>query len=325
MRLPAELADTIARWFAVGASHHVYYMWEGGNHLARWAGAAVTNMYADSAPMHSDGLPNEPKRSHMSNLHNTLSSLNGVLLSHPPQLHRAYALPLYDGQKYFTPRVFRSGLTACDAHSALQTWTYDTPQQTLAFHDAASSSTFCLSASSGAGQAVSVETCQPGDTQQTWQLQQVQDDSVTIHLLGSPDSCIGVDLDDSGALRSSQLLLLPCDTSASAVSWKNSSAVNSYIQFAAALLPSSCASAIDAANVTAFTYGSGSSSATFIVNRDNNASAMVLWSGARYAVAAAATIIVDAAGVVLFDTSNVSAVPVKRTYSPHPSHHYRSQ
>jgi hypothetical protein len=32
--------------FAVGASHHVYYMWEGGNHIARWAGASVTNMYA---------------------------------------------------------------------------------------------------------------------------------------------------------------------------------------------------------------------------------------------------------------------------------------
>jgi hypothetical protein len=45
-RLPGELSDSIARWFAAGASHHVYYMWEGGNHMARWAGASVTNMCA---------------------------------------------------------------------------------------------------------------------------------------------------------------------------------------------------------------------------------------------------------------------------------------
>ena len=50
IRLPAELADSIARWFAAGASHHVYYMWQGGNHLARWAGASVTNMRVSRRP-----------------------------------------------------------------------------------------------------------------------------------------------------------------------------------------------------------------------------------------------------------------------------------
>ena len=124
-------------------------------------------MYADSAPMHSDGLPNEPKRSHMSSLHHTLAALNGVLLSQQPQVHRAYALPVYDGKDFTTPRVFRSGLTSCDAQSALQMWSTSSsssssfpPQHPtqLFFVDTITKASFCL-AISDAKLPVSVAPC----------------------------------------------------------------------------------------------------------------------------------------------------------------------
>ncbi len=50
-----------------------------------------------------------------------------------------------------------------------------------------------------------------------------------------------------------------------------------------------------------------------MVNRDSNASALFLWNGAHYAVAASATLILDAGGVILYDSGNVTAVPAKRT------------
>ena len=130
--------------------------------------------------MHSDGLPNEPKRSHLSTLHRTLASLNGVLLSQPAQVHRAYApvlpalqysnilrryaLPVLDGSQFTTPRVFRSGLTACDSQSALQQWSFSSsaalalpdPQTTrLFFTDPVSNASFCLTVD-GDKQPVSV-------------------------------------------------------------------------------------------------------------------------------------------------------------------------
>jgi len=293
-RLPAELAHSIARWFAAGASHHVYYMWQGGNHLARWAGASVTNMYADSAPVHSDGLPNEPKRSHLSNLHHTLSSLNHILLSHPPQVNRAYAIPVFDGDGYTTPRVFRSGLTICDEQNSLQLWStnissdlpYPLENATRLFiSDGVSNLSFCLTFS-GMQQAVTVLLCDASSPPvQSWLIKRSTQPGMQyiISSVASPGACIGLDLDSNDNFVSSSLLMQSCDfyDSGLAVSWSLDPAARTP-QLTNSFAKSSCLSAIETANVTAFTYGSGSDSATFVVNRDIGSSARFLWSGAHY-------------------------------------------
>lgn len=79
------VAHSLARWIALGAAHHNYYMWYGGNHVARWAGMAISNSYADTAPMHSDRLPNEPLHSHMSQLHMLLAEHAPTILASPMQ------------------------------------------------------------------------------------------------------------------------------------------------------------------------------------------------------------------------------------------------
>ena len=64
-------------------------MYYGGNHIARWAGMSIANAYADTAPMHSDRLPNEPLHSHVSRLHNLLAEHAPTILASPMQQRRS--------------------------------------------------------------------------------------------------------------------------------------------------------------------------------------------------------------------------------------------
>ena len=278
--------------------------------------------------MHSDGLPNEPKRSHLSSLHRTLSSLNGVLLSEPAQVHRAYALPVLDGSHFTTPRVFRSGLTACDSQSPLQQWSFTSsdalaypPQTTrLFFADPVSNASFCLTFVDDK-QPVSVQPCDEGSqpSSQMWLLQQGKGPGMnfTIASVASPAACVGLDLDSNGNFLSSALVLQSCDffDSGLSVSW-NLDTHSQRTLVSSSFAKTSCASSVDAANVTAFTYGSRDHSATFVVNRDSNSSAVFLWGGAQHNIAAAATLIFDADAALLFDSANVSLTPVTRRYTP---------
>jgi hypothetical protein len=76
----------VARFFARGAVLHNFYMWFGGNNYEQTAGGDVTTRYADSAPLFSDGLRNEPPFSHLTKLHLLLHSLSGLLSGSAPQL-----------------------------------------------------------------------------------------------------------------------------------------------------------------------------------------------------------------------------------------------
>lgn len=82
-RLPEEISYSIMKWFARGGAYHNYYMWFGGNHMARWAAAGVTNRYAAGVNLHSDTMPNEPKKTHLQRLHLILADYSDMLLSSP--------------------------------------------------------------------------------------------------------------------------------------------------------------------------------------------------------------------------------------------------
>ena len=95
-RTPEDMAYVILAWFARGGAHHNYYMWYGGNHMGRWAASGITNKYADGVNLHSDMLPNEPKKSHLTRLHKLIHGISMVLLSSKIQAHNPKYLLFYN-------------------------------------------------------------------------------------------------------------------------------------------------------------------------------------------------------------------------------------
>ena len=86
-RTAADMAFVIAKWFARGAAHHNYYMWYGGNNYGRYAaGQCITNMYAAGTNILFDGHYNEPKKSHLKHLHETIAKYSSDLLNYPRQI-----------------------------------------------------------------------------------------------------------------------------------------------------------------------------------------------------------------------------------------------
>ena len=97
-RTPEDMAYVILAWFARGGAHHNYYMWYGGNHMGRWAASGITNKYADGVNLHSDMLPNEPKRTHLTRLHNLISHNSAILLGSKIQADNPIYLLHYNNE-----------------------------------------------------------------------------------------------------------------------------------------------------------------------------------------------------------------------------------
>ena len=95
-RTPEDMAYVILAWFARGGAHHNYYMWYGGNHMGRWAASGITNQYADGANLHSDMLPNEPKRTHLTRLHKLITDNSAILLGSKKQIDNPIYLLHYN-------------------------------------------------------------------------------------------------------------------------------------------------------------------------------------------------------------------------------------
>ena len=79
-------------WFARGGAHANYYMYAGGNNFGRTAGDAITTAYATDVNVCPDGLPNEPKFTHLGNAHAALASAAKILLEDDPQANAAVPL-----------------------------------------------------------------------------------------------------------------------------------------------------------------------------------------------------------------------------------------
>ena len=95
-RTPQDMAYVIMKWFARGGAHHNYYMWYGGNNFGRLVGSCVTNMYADGVNLHSDMLANEPKKTHLSKLHDLLATYSLSLLQSPSQVNNVTKVLVYN-------------------------------------------------------------------------------------------------------------------------------------------------------------------------------------------------------------------------------------
>lgn len=87
------------QWIARGGSHHNFYMAFGGNNMRRMQGAATMPWYYVDAVLNSDGLSNEPVRSHMRNLQTAVASIGSALLNNPAQVHQQVNLSWVSGPK----------------------------------------------------------------------------------------------------------------------------------------------------------------------------------------------------------------------------------
>jgi len=96
----AEQAYETLRWFARGGSHVNYYMWTGGNNIARWAGNGITNFYSVDAPLCPDLLRHEVKWAHFQAMHAALARHAGALLHSSAQLGNAFTVPYFDGSNW---------------------------------------------------------------------------------------------------------------------------------------------------------------------------------------------------------------------------------
>ena len=68
-------------------------MYHGGNHYDRWAAGGTANMYANGVNLHSDGLPNEPKHTHLNQLHYAIAQVSSDLLANEAQSKHPIILP----------------------------------------------------------------------------------------------------------------------------------------------------------------------------------------------------------------------------------------
>ena len=142
-RTPEDVAYTVVRWFARGGSHMNYYMYHGGNHYDRTAAGGLPNMYANGVNFHSDGLPNEPKKTHLQTMHFALANVSDELVAHPVQYKNKVALQW----RYNASEPWSSGtdqvafmygsvvFIESNAPRFVQTWyenvVYDLPAQTI--------------------------------------------------------------------------------------------------------------------------------------------------------------------------------------------------
>ncbi|KAK6923726.1 Glycoside hydrolase 35, catalytic domain, partial [Dillenia turbinata] len=86
-RPPEDIAFAVARFFEKGGSVQNYYMYHGGTNFGRTSGGPfITTSYDYEAPIDEYGLPRLPKWGHLKELHNTIKSVEHVLLNNEPTL-----------------------------------------------------------------------------------------------------------------------------------------------------------------------------------------------------------------------------------------------
>ena len=299
-RTPQDMANVIAKWFAVGAAHHNYYMYYGGNHVGLWAAAALTNMYADGTNYHSDTTPNEPKRSHLNRLHQLLLSYNDALMSSPKQLHNATKLNT-TGNTLFgfasvcdaTTQGQKIDLIGCDSQG-------NTPC-TIQFNN-----TMCLVGDANAD-PVAFKECDSSNANQNFKwipsTNQLQN-------LGS-NQCLDLDI------SANSIDMWSCKDSSDASNQRwTSENVSGSNQLRSEEVNNMCVTAT-IPQILAYSYGTGERRVVFMTNTytsDYN----ITWEGRDYAIPAQSVTIVDYQGTELYQTSkvNLTNVPTERVYVP---------
>lgn len=88
-----DVARASMRWFARGGAHMNYYMFAGGNNFGATEGDAIATAYATDVNVCPDGLPNEPKFTHLARMHAALADVAELVLGDAPKADAWEPLP----------------------------------------------------------------------------------------------------------------------------------------------------------------------------------------------------------------------------------------
>ncbi|XP_010552493.1 PREDICTED: beta-galactosidase 5 [Tarenaya hassleriana] len=103
-----DLAFAVARFIQKGGSYVNYYMYHGGTNFGRTAGGPfITTSYDYDAPIDEYGLLQEPKYSHLKELHHAIKLSEHALVSSDPTITKL--------GNYEQARVFSDGKGSCVA------------------------------------------------------------------------------------------------------------------------------------------------------------------------------------------------------------------
>ena len=292
-RTPEDMANVIAKWFAVGAAHHNYYMYFGGNHIGSWAASGMTNMYADGVNYHSDTTPNEPKRSHLNRLHQLLISYNDALMATPKQLHNATKLNVAGA-------AVAMG-TECDAKNTAQEIIMDCAQGLS--QCTVRSGSQCLE---GAPNAFPVAFTQC-DAANKYQFFDWNSDSRQLNNSAS-NQCL--DLDVKGL----NLNMFTCKNSSEADNQHWTYLIDGQTHRLQSDVSNTCVTATTP-QISAYSYGEGSRRIVFLVNTYTQ-DYSVAWEGQSYSIPKQSVTILDHQGSELYQTAkvNTAGVPTQRVY-----------
>ena len=294
-RTPQDMANVVAKWFAVGASHRNYYMYHGGNHNAGWAGSGITNMYADGVNYHSDSLPNEPKRSHLNQLHVILGQYNAALMSTPKQYGKG--IPL--GNRSLSGLALPCSASRADQVVSIQYVPSPNNISRIGF----TNPSVCIFGVAGSDPVPLAPCGNDQDMYFDW----LPSSQIKGHYNGQ---CLDADL-VNGALD-----MWPCKDPSTPDSanqkWSLTSGAGPNLVSASPGNLCATAAVVGSA-ASAYVYGTGVGSITFLVNT-GTLNQTVSWNGAVYALPGNSVVLLDHQGTALFDTSAVSAdgVPTQR-------------
>jgi len=76
-----DVAFSVLRWVAKGGALMNYYMFHGGSNFGRTSGPMLTTSYDYDAPIDEYGLPNNPKYSHLQQMHKVLHKYESLIIN----------------------------------------------------------------------------------------------------------------------------------------------------------------------------------------------------------------------------------------------------
>ena len=164
----------------LGAAHHNYYMWYGGNHQSWTAGSGITSMYADGVNLHYDGLDHEPKKTHLKRLHNILA-MYGEYPMMESSIGIGNEIPLNSGGSNST---FSLKVQNCDISNQNQQWIYDSNTGLLKL--SAYNNAHCV-ISTGNSDPVMTTDCDTNNKHEKWTY-----DNTGLQFKSSDNSCLDI-------------------------------------------------------------------------------------------------------------------------------------
>ena len=326
-RTPSDQSYVVALFVASGGSYHNYYMYYGGNNnLGNFAGSGIANEYADGVMIHSDGIPNEPKRSHIAKLQNILAQYQQPLLETDVQAGNEILLNRTDsnggklvassiGMAAFLGRCFMN-----ETYPDVMRWIFVSNGNQTGLIKLNDNSDFCLSGQENANSKAPplLMKCNENDEYQNWYHNASSNQLKNMRT----KSCLAVQVWSSLSVH----WAASCSSDDTTTKWNliNVNNVNEQqgeqtMLISSQYYPYFCLIGVKYNGTFAYKYEtkSGDQMVVFLANTEYN-DYYLEWDDKQYFVPGLSVTIIDGKeGIELYNTAKVSTdgLPTKRVYN----------